>query len=292
MTGLRSNRASHRRAWRAFTLVELLVVIGIIALLVAMLLPALRKARMAAMNISCSSNLRQIGQALQMYDVQFHRLPWASGATPGNPRVCRYITGSPATPIWTRLGALVEYGFIRGSWGSTNATNLPYTGHRVLFCPILDSWQPNDSEGPKSWFPGSPNSGIFCQYCMRYLEEPASAIVPPVSRLNSLTLIARSPYDSSVPVETIRRRVTLVSDAFLAGSSWDSHALHSSFAQDGRDGYNFLFSDGSVEHLTVSQMAGINGNSPFVAPIANSKSNGNQLVREFFGIADTAFGCR
>ena len=67
---------------RAFTLVELLVVIVIIAILVSLLLPAVQRARESARQLHCKNNLKQIGTAIRAYETKFSMFP-PGGITQG-----------------------------------------------------------------------------------------------------------------------------------------------------------------------------------------------------------------
>jgi prepilin-type N-terminal cleavage/methylation domain-containing protein/prepilin-type processing-associated H-X9-DG protein len=71
-----------------FSLIEILVVIGLIAILLALLLPAIHKARMQADAVACRSNLQQIGQSLLIYanNNQGWIYPPNAGAIPGRPK--------------------------------------------------------------------------------------------------------------------------------------------------------------------------------------------------------------
>src|SRR5689334_12081042 len=79
-----------RNRAHGFTLVELLVVIGIIALLIAMLMPSLQKARQQSNRVVCQSNLRQVGQSLLIYANNWKGWMYPPGLGAGEPEDRRW----------------------------------------------------------------------------------------------------------------------------------------------------------------------------------------------------------
>src|SRR5215471_21736218 len=101
-----------KRSIQAFSLVELLVVIGIVAVLIAILLPALSKSRERASRIACGNNLRQCGLANLMYAQQVNR-----GKMIAAPPV---TAASGAYSLWASGPGFYGPGvLINGRWGAS-----------------------------------------------------------------------------------------------------------------------------------------------------------------------------
>jgi prepilin-type N-terminal cleavage/methylation domain-containing protein/prepilin-type processing-associated H-X9-DG protein len=168
-----SKRCQATRDSRGFTLVELLVVIGIIALLVGILLPALSRAREAANDLKCKANLRTIGQGILLYATGNHQY-YPMGAQ-GNGQ--SNAANPDSNAIWDKV---VQQTLGRkGSIGSATTDQTGKIGDAFI-CPsaiVISA----DSSAQKNDYSAHPRIMPRCNDPSNY-TDPIMPPTPPFSR--------------------------------------------------------------------------------------------------------------
>ncbi len=264
-----------RRRLQGFTLVELLVVVGIIAILIAMLLPALNKARQAAFKVQCLSNLRQITAATQMFANAHQGYPpppwlsrWAIQSSWWILNQDLSLDSFNSVPTGQRTWEIRTYGgnqFTGMMWPNLLLSEKCTASDKVFDCPSFKQLPPHVGINRTSLAYGVNAHAISC---VARLNIPTSTDPNPITEY-------RAPLFQYHPIKFGKVRdagkCILYSDRVMVlGAHWSDSAAINWFAAGGGypwndvanpyptlwyhgDGINVTFYDGSARWVTKKE---------------------------------------
>jgi prepilin-type N-terminal cleavage/methylation domain-containing protein len=241
-----------------FSLIELLVVMATLALLIAILLPALSQARYQARRAACAANLRQIGVAIHLYADDFDdTIPFGPAGRPITGSNFYTVTGNVTSLLSLEDGAPVGLGLLLKDYLSHQP--------KVMFCPGAD--QPSEAEAQLARVGWAQAQSDY------YYRHASVALLTGKPNAFHVRLNDLGRNSKGHPIAALVTDVQFLAHPSLAAFQVKTRTSHR------RASSNILFAAGHVK--TVS-----NKDDKFTVNIGNAPYDALERILDMFELAD------